>query len=253
MPPASQRVFRIERTLNANNAGNGTDRLLDDVRHRELMRELASIKALLKSAGDPEEKDEATEIQKNLNEMSHELLQDLAETKKLQFELKEVHAAIERTKREILSLHNQAADGKDISRVSDELDAIVQGTETATDNILEAAEEIDQNASVLVAALKDEGQHNAASDIQDNVVKIFEACNFQDLTGQRISKVVSAFRYVDDRITKMLDIWGGIESFNSIELDERSDLREDSDLLNGPALDQDVDVASQDDIDALFD
>ena len=253
MPASSPRMFRIEKTHMGAEPGEnaqGVDHVLAEVRHRETMKAIGDLKKMVEQVSEGEANAASPEIK--FAEMSHELLQDLAEAKKLQMELKEVHDAIEQTKREILSLHSQAVDGKDIQRVSNELGAIVKGTENATESILAAAEEIDQNASQLSAAIKDESLNNAACDIQDQVIKVFEACNFQDLTGQRISKVVSAFSYVDERITKMLEIWGGIESFNNIDLGDRTDLREDSDLLNGPALEEDAGVASQDDIDALF-
>ena len=77
-------------------------------------------------------------------------------------------------------------------------------------------------------------------------------CNFQDLTGQRITKVVSTLRFVEDRIMQMMDIWGGIETFKDIEVEQRELKEGDAALLNGPALESDIDVATQDDIDALF-
>ena len=179
--------------------------------------------------------------------------EEIEEAKKLRSELKEIYDAIERTKVEILTIHQSGVNGMEISRVSDELGAIVQGTEKATETILESAESIDQIAADLVAALHDENHHGLACDIQDKVIKIFESCNFQDLTGQRISKVVSAFGFIEERVIQMMEIWGGVESFADVEAFEREDREGDKALLNGPALDEDDNVASQDDIDALFD
>ena len=112
------------------------------------------------------------------------------------------------------------------------------------------AETIDDRAGTLAARLKGEDQ-GLANDIQENIVQIFEACNFQDLTGQRISKVVGTLRFVEERIIKMMDIWGGVETFKEIEV-ELEHRMGDQGLLNGPALDDDAGIASQDDIDALF-
>lgn len=248
MPPAPKRMYRIESYYQSQSKDEQPkDHVLAEVRHREMMAAIADLKKtmLANASTDGPAAAPAPAI-------SEELLHDLVEAKKIQSELKELHETIESTKREILSLHTQSTDGKEISRVSEELDAIIKGTEDATENILTAAENIDTHASHLVAAIKDETQSNEASDIQDNVIKIFEACNFQDLTGQRISKVVKAFSYVDERITQLLEIWGGIDSFNHIEVIERDGLHEDADLLNGPALEEDI-VASQGDIDAMFD
>jgi chemotaxis protein CheZ len=139
-----------------------------------------------------------------------------------------------------------------MTRVSGELDAVVAGTEKATESILSAAEFIDDHAMQLAAHVKTERDRALAAEIQEQVVLIFEACNFQDLTGQRITKVVSTLNFVENRIDRMIEIWGGIEQFNGIEPDRPAPATGDKALLNGPALDTDVGRASQDDIDALF-
>jgi chemotaxis protein CheZ len=91
-----------------------------------------------------------------------------------------------------------------------------------------------------------------ASDIQDHVIKIFESCNFQDLTGQRITKVVSTLKFIETHIIRMMEIWGGIDAFKDYAPTARSERDGDAKLLNGPKLDDDPGHASQDDIDALF-
>ena len=139
-----------------------------------------------------------------------------------------------------------------MSRVTDELDAIVGGTEQATETILAAAEFIDQTANTLGAALKSEQDQALASDIQDHVVRIFEACNFQDLTGQRITKVVATLKFIETHIVRMIEIWGGLDAFKDIAPDTIAEREGDKKLLNGPKLDDEAGHASQDDIDALF-
>ena len=51
----------------------------------------------------------------------------------------------------------------------------------------------------------------------------------------------------------MISIWGGIEEFAHIDVEKMPAKTGDDTLLNGPALEIDEGVASQDDIDALFD
>src|SRR5690606_19752309 len=97
-----------------------------------------------------------------------------------------IYEAINMTKREIATLHVTGFEGPEMKRVTHELDAIVGGTEQATEQILSSAESIDQDASTLSARLKDEQNLALVQDMQEKVIKIFEACNFQDLTGQRI-------------------------------------------------------------------
>ena len=179
-----------------------------------------------------------------------QLRRDQTEALKIKAEMDLIYEAINRTKREIATLHVSGCNGQELSRVTNELDAVVFGTEQATESILAAAEAIDERAGTLSAKLKGDDQ-GLASDIQEHTLQIFEACNFQDLTGQRITKVVGALRFVEERIIKMMDIWGGVESFKEIEVELEHRLGDQS-LLNGPSLDSDNGIASQDDIDALF-
>jgi chemotaxis protein CheZ len=139
-----------------------------------------------------------------------------------------------------------------MARVTNELDAIVGGTESATETILGSAEEIDQMVQTLTARLKDGQNQQLAADIQDRVVKIFEACNFQDLTGQRITKVVSTLTFIETHILRMMEIWGGLDAFKEIEAETMSPHQGEAGLLNGPKTDGEAGHASQDDIDALF-
>ncbi len=193
-------------------------------------------------------------------QVSTEIISDykrqMGEARKLKAELDEIYAAINDTKREIATLHVAGFQGEEMARVTDELGAIVTGTEQATEQILAAAEEIDGVAGDLQAALRQTGNIEQVADIQDKVVRIFEACNFQDLTGQRITKVVNALRFIEDRVIKMMDIWGGLEGFEDVEPDPEAKPKlanRNDELLNGPALETDENVASQADIDALFD
>jgi chemotaxis protein CheZ len=137
-------------------------------------------------------------------------------------------------------------------RVTGELDAVVQGTLDATDQILTAAEHIDREAHLLEASCKKPQERQAAADIKEQVVRIFEACNFQDLTGQRITKVVATLQFIEDRIVRMMEIWGGIETFQKFDVETLAERVGDDALLNGPKLATDAGHASQDDIDALF-
>jgi len=249
MRSAQNRVFRVERN-NRQAIGDQPHIVCDntaDMRHAEVMTALDEIRTRTIEPSDVP----APEV------MSQQVIEtcqrDLREAQKIKDELEQIHGAIARTKKEIATLYRGEYQGVMVGRMTNELGAIVDGTEQATETILLAAEQIDNDAADLVAALRQSQNHATASDIQDQVVKIFEACNFQDLTGQRISKVVTAFGFIEDRVDRMMEIWGGLESFKGLELDVSCTRDEDEALLNGPALEDDVDIASQDDIDALFD
>jgi len=208
--------------------------------HDEIMSELRALRTLVK----PQE--QVTQ------QMIDAYKTQIAEAAKLKGELDLIHDAINKTKQEIATVHITGFEGPEMARVTNELDAIVGGTERATETILSSAEDIDQMTSTLVARLKDEQNQALVADVQDRVIKIFEACNFQDLTGQRITKVVATLKFIETHIVRMMEIWGGLDAFKDIEA-EKMDKREgDAGLVNGPRLEGEAGHASQDDIDALF-
>ena len=228
--------------------------------HREIMAELRSIRAQMAAnaaahrgaAGETAETAAAPEIAE-----THALLEtyraQIEQCEKLKVELDLIHDAINRTKREIAVLHGKSFDGQEMAKVNGELGAVVGGTEQATQQILEATEAIDQAATALSKNISPDQQKLLSEEIQERVVAIFEACNFQDLTGQRISKVMSTMKFIEQHINAMMDIWGGVDAIKA-HAPPIIDTREGDDkLLNGPRLDGDIGHASQDDIDALFD
>jgi chemotaxis protein CheZ len=236
-----RKAFRIE-TLMGAAAVAGAEHAVPGPAHDrsdDILREIAELRKLI------------TPQKEISQEIVEEYRRQFTEAYKLKVELDGIQEAIMRTKREIATLHVSGFKGEDMTRVTDELDAVVGGTENATDQILAAAEAIDDKAANLIARLKGDNAALAA-DIQDKVVQIFEACNFQDLTGQRITKVVNVLKFIEDRVIRMMEIWGGLETFQSIEADESLRRVGDAALLNGPALPEADGVASQDDIDALF-
>lgn len=247
---AVKRSFRAESLIRMSNGANDDPAFAEERRHQEVLAEISSLRSLINNGSDQQQN--AIDPEAMSEKFMAEFRKELSEAAKLKVELDAIYEAIAQTKKEIATLHHTTgAEGEEMTRVTNELDAVVDGTEGATESILSAAEFIDETANTLSARLKDQDAE-LAGDIQDKVVQIFEACNFQDLTGQRITKVVSTLRFVEDRIIQMMDIWGGIETFKEIEVEEREYKEGDAALLNGPALESDIDVATQDDIDALF-
>jgi chemotaxis protein CheZ len=234
-----RKVFRIDAMGRAIAAPSGPDAQAA-FRHSELLREIRSLRSASASA---------EEVNERMLE-SYKL--QIAEAQKLKNELDLINDAINRTKHELATVHVTGFQGPEMTRVTNELDAVVDGTESATQNILNAAEEIDQLANTLGASVKTDQEKGLASDIQDKVVQIFESCNFQDLTGQRITKVVSTLQFIETHINRMMEIWGGLEAFREFTPEAFAKREGDAKLLNGPKLATDAGHASQDDIDALF-
>ena len=135
--------------------------------------------------------------------------------------------------------------------VANELDTIVQATEYATNTILEASEKLDGLGQQL-QSYKDTDPFvkGVADEIGDTIIAIFEACNFQDITGQRINKVVKTLEFIEQRIMAMIGIWGD-EAIAELQPDAHdAHANEELKLLNGPQLASQA--ISQDDIDKLF-
>ncbi|MEH2479257.1 chemotaxis protein CheZ [Nitrobacteraceae bacterium AZCC 2146] len=225
--------------------------------HREIMAELRAIRSQMAAA--PHRNAVSEELGATADQQVAEaqaLLQtyraQIEQCEKLKIELDLIHDAITRTKQEIAVLHGKSFDGDEMAKVNGELGAVVGGTEEATQQILAAAEGVDNASTALGKVTSPDQQKQLLEEIQDNVVAIFEACNFQDLTGQRISKVMTTMKFIENRITAMMDIWGGVDAIKAHAppiIDEREG---DAKLLNGPKLDGDIGHASQDDIDAMF-
>jgi chemotaxis protein CheZ len=129
-----------------------------------------------------------------------------------------------------------------MTRIAHELEEVVDSTERATQQVLAAAEEIDQVANSLASALSGKFEQGLARDLQELVIKIFEACNFQDLTGQRIAKVLATLNFVEDHVTRVLE-----------EIKNPTAARRDgTQYLHGPRLETDSSHVSQADIDEMF-
>jgi chemotaxis protein CheZ len=224
--------------------------------HREIMSELRAIRSHMASPGRSAAAEAGKQVSAEAADaraMLETYRAQIEQCEKLKVELDLIYDAISRTKREIAVLHGASFNGEEMARVNGELGAVVGGTEEATQQILEAAESIDQAATALTSVNSIDQQKLLAEEIQERVVSIFEACNFQDLTGQRIKKVMTTMKFIENHITVMMDIWGGVDAIKA-HAPPIVDTREgDEKLLNGPKLDDDIGHASQDDIDALFD
>jgi|SRR5262245_5380006 len=234
--PVQRKVFRIEETTPVSVTASMLDGAgISPAERKEILAELKALHELVEHRS-PKPGADADAVS--------------AELRELKSDTEAIHLALTRTKREIAALHASAF-GPAPVRVTRELDAVVESAERATQQILGAAEAIEDAANTLSASLKREQEQSLALDIQDNVLRIFEACNFQDLTGQRIAKVLTTLKFVEERVAHMIEIWGGIEAFRPYALAAEASLNRNS-LLHGPKLDDDTGHVSQDEVDAMF-
>jgi chemotaxis protein CheZ len=164
----------------------------------------------------------------------------------LRRELAAVQDTIARNRRELASLIAGDKEPRFV-RAAGELSAAVAGMEKATQKILHEAEGIDECARALTATLQDDYKRGLAQDIQDHTVKVYEACNFQDLAGQRIAKVIETLNLVEQQLSAMLARCDGRAAETPAQ---RAAVG--NGLINGPKLDGDTGHASQRDIDQIF-
>lgn len=123
-----------------------------------------------------------------------------------------------------------------------ELGAAIESMEKATQGILKSAESADHHARALAASLPRDDQRALARGIQEDVARIYEACNFQDLAGQRIAKVIETLGLIEAELARMLHGDGALAA-----TDKRN-----GGFINGPKLDGASGHVSQQDIDMLF-
>ena len=163
----------------------------------------------------------------------------------VRYDLVEMAAAIAQTKREIASLHPEEDDRGGINGATEELDAIVVATESATQEILEAAENIQE----ITWTMREAGVEEQYCEQIDNLItSIYTACSFQDITGQRTSKVVAVLHYLEERLDAMRHIWGAEDA--GAPAPKKAETRPDAHLLNGPQLEGDG--HTQDDVDLMI-
>ena len=157
---------------------------------------------------------------------------------------------IQRVREEIAAINRPADEALHFDSMSDQLDAIVKATEEATNTIMECMEKNDDVVMKLHENLTDADQLALLDQISANGAEVFEACSFQDITGQRITKVVKSVTYVEDRVNALIEVWGKDE-IDKTEVKSHEEKTEDEKLLHGPQREKEA--ISQDEIDSLFD
>lgn len=167
-------------------------------------------------------------------------------------EILKLFAFTQKIRRELAAIRKPGDEADHFNSMSQELDAIVAATEEATNTILESVEAIDALAQEIREMAPDNKPMIQKLDaIGDRIGAVFEACTFQDITGQRVSKVVTSLKFIDEKLNNMVSLWGK-EELARLSREIGEDPREgEAALLNGPQLKGRG--VSQDDIDRLFD
>jgi chemotaxis protein CheZ len=149
-------------------------------------------------------------------------------------ELEGLGRTIARAKAEIAALKVEDIRDAHIPSATDELDAIVDHTAHATNEILDCCETLEQ--------LQSEISGDAADKLQGAVTRIYEACSFQDITGQRIGKVVTALKAIEGRIASVVTAASGMPGPDAAPVAAPAAVAQDDKrtegqkLANGPQL-----------------
>lgn len=146
---------------------------------------------------------------------------------------------INEAKTEIFAISTNDKAEDTLMDASQHLDEVIKHTEEATNTIMDASD------SIMNAAGGIGGEKEAT--IMDAVNRIYESCNFQDITGQRIRKVIKLIENIEERVSKLNELFGSEAASDKVV--PVTSLT-DKDLLNGPQLAGKA--ASQDEIDMLF-
>ncbi len=149
---------------------------------------------------------------------------------------------------EIAAIRHPRSTEDRITAATQELEAIVTATEAATNGILAIAEAIGQTADGIAIATENPDIHEAVNRIGELVGNLFTECAFQDITGQRVNKVVNTLNFVENRITTVIGAFG--PQFEAVTVPDYDSGHEEAHLLNGPQRGRPG--VEQADIDALF-
>ncbi len=179
------------------------------------------------------------------------LTMDAKQIDHIQVEIADISGRIKATKVEMAAIRHPLAGDDKFQQASQELSAVVSATEAATNSIMACAEELEEVVHELKSSLPEGYHSDRVNDMNEVIVRIYEACNFQDLTGQRITKVVRALAFIEERVDAMMSHWNKRE-FEAMPLPPTVTKMDDDLELHGPADSQISGNVSQADIDALF-
>jgi len=166
-------------------------------------------------------------------------------------ELENLAGYIHDAKQEIAAIRPDEVKDDFLPKAEIELGAIVEATAEATHTIMDACDGLDGLMSQL--------EGDAATTLMDATTKIYEACTFQDITGQRINKVVKTLQHIEARVDKLIEVFEiKVEKSGSANEQDSSSGEDkkisDEDLLEGPQLKgQGRSQAEIDDLLASFD
>jgi len=185
----------------------------------------------------------------------------LIEDSLIRQELTDIADYIRALRREIGALQANDLRHKRIPAAGQELAAIVKATEEASNTIMECAEA----AMAAAANASDLAAYKAF--VAERMTAVFEACAFQDLTGQRLARVVDTLKHIEARISRFAEATNAKDAHGHASDEEAAEAERKLRLLiHGPQhadaaaeqhqvdaiIEGEAKTSTQDDIDRLF-
>ncbi len=156
----------------------------------------------------------------------------------------EVYVQIEEICKSVHEIQSQAVGILQNSKVPDsaaQLQDVLQTTESATMTIIDTV--------TAIQSAVDEAKNAALSEqVGTMVTKVYEACSFQDISGQMIKKVLDNLTLLEGKLGKLSET---AKAYGVLPPEQSAAVPAgDSALMNGPQLSGQA--PSQADIDKLF-
>ncbi|TKW60694.1 MAG: protein phosphatase CheZ [Blastochloris viridis] len=226
--------------------------------HLSLSQRIAALEAA--QTGDMIPAEQVRELVAAVKEMFGQQGDKSGNNERLYQELGELAKFINNAKKELQDVKGSAIAEEHLPNATNQLDAIVQMTEQATGRIMDECDRLTMFHNDLrerLIAMDPPLDPDALAGVDDainqaaaSITHIFEACNFQDITGQRVQKVVRALQEIERQVLRMVVVFGLMENKHNLDEETAAELREDAELLNGPQLSgQGLD---QDEIDSIL-
>jgi chemotaxis protein CheZ len=147
----------------------------------------------------------------------------------LENELRKIANYIAALRREIAALQANEMHMEKIPAAGHELAAVVTSTEGATNEIMAIAER------VLSTDINDPAAYKEFVDKE--MMALFETCAFQDIAGQRISRVVKTLEHIEARVSRFATYTGvEDEAGHANDREAKAATRKEELLLNGPSI-----------------
>lgn len=186
--------------------------------------------------------------------------QDTSSRAEIFHELGSLAQFINQTRKELAEAKKDHIADKELPDAESQLDAIVTMTEQATGKIMDACDNLSnfhndmrERLIAMDPPLDPDamaGVEDAMTQAQTSITHIYEACNFQDITGQRIQKVVKLLQDIERKVLKLVVTLGLAERNDALDEDTKAHLTEEVTLLNGPSMPGQG--LEQDEIDAIL-